>query len=161
MSKIADQKINEFLADLGSKNPTPGGGAVAALTGALSASLCLMVVALTKADLKDVGKKLLVIKNKFLELGDADVAAFDAVMIAYKSKNKIRIIKALKKATDVPQQTADLALEVSYLAKMLIKYGNKNAVSDAKTAFHLAKAAQKSAMENVLLNKLQIDKITK
>ena len=33
------------------------------------------------------------------------------------------------------------------------KIGNKNAVSDAKTAVYLARAASKSALENVVINK--------
>jgi formiminotetrahydrofolate cyclodeaminase len=49
--KIKDQKVSEFLDNLAAKSPTPGGGAVAALTGAMAASLTEMACNLT------IGKK--------------------------------------------------------------------------------------------------------
>lgn len=48
---IKDQKITDFLNDLKSEAPAPGGGAVAALTGAQGAALIMMVANLT------IGKK--------------------------------------------------------------------------------------------------------
>ena len=45
---IGDQKINEFLDALASKEPTPGGGTVSGLLTALSTSLGNMVLAYTE-----------------------------------------------------------------------------------------------------------------
>ena len=49
--KIKNQTVQEFLDDLVSKTPAPGGGSVAALMGATAASLVSMVCNLT------IGKK--------------------------------------------------------------------------------------------------------
>ena len=46
-----DQIIEEFLLDLSSKSPVPGGGGASALAGAFGVSLGMMVASLT------IGKK--------------------------------------------------------------------------------------------------------
>jgi methenyltetrahydrofolate cyclohydrolase len=157
-NKIADQKVSEFLEDLASKSPTPGGGAVAALVGSMAASLCLMVIRLTKEDLGSIEKILTVLQSKLLALADSDVLAFNEVIRSYREKDKDRIQKALKRATEVPLETMQLASQVKEYAEELIEKGNKNAYSDAKSASFLAEAAKKSAFENVEINlKLIID----
>jgi formiminotetrahydrofolate cyclodeaminase len=158
---IKDQKIEKFLEELSGKGATPGGGAAAALCGAMAASLVEMVINLTKSqELK--GKDLNKIKKlrvDLLKLADEDVAAFNAVMVAYKSKSKPRIKKALEYATEVPQKTKTLAKEVENLSRKAVKYGNKNALSDAKTALLFSRAAQASAEENIRINKLALKKL--
>ena len=161
MSKIADRKISEFLEEVSSKSPTPGGGAVAAVAGAMAAYLVEMVCALTigkkgyekhtKAleDDARIAKKDKVI---LLDLADSDVAAFDSVMAAYKLKDKKRIGSALKLAMDVPAKVVGYCMEISDIAMELVKIGNKNAVSDAQTAQALAEAAIKGAKANVKIN---------
>lgn len=154
--RIKDQKIESFLQELASKNPTPGGGAVAALTGAVAAALVEMVVNLTKSGptlLKLRGARAKILRARLLGLADEDVAAFDAVVSAYRTKDKLKIKKALQKAISVPEKTALLSNEVLELAKIVLKKGNKNALSDAKTAIYLAQAAIKSADENIKINK--------
>lgn len=150
---IKDQKIEEFLNDLGSPKPTPGGGAVAAITAATAAALIEMVVNLTKGDaIKDLGEKAHELREKLLILADQDVAAFDKVMEAYRSKGKSQIKAALEGAIVVPQETKEYAINVEELARIVEKEGNKNAISDARTAIYLAQAAQKSAQENIDIN---------
>ena len=152
---IKDQNIQDFLEELSSKSPTPGGGAVAALTGAMAASLVEMVLNITKDNklrTKNLNK-IRKLRGQLLKLADEDVAAFDEVIAAYRSKSKPRIKKALGYATDVPERTRELSKEVESLARLVAKRGNKNAVSDAKSAVHLAMASQKAAGENIKVNK--------
>lgn len=160
--KIKKQKIEKFMRDLGSKSPTPGGGAVAALSGAMAAGLVRMVADLTvgKKGYEKVWKKAAGLglaakkmEKDLLSLGDNDIAAYNGVMAAFKSKNKTRIRKTLLEASAVPARVALKSSEVSELAKAISKIGNKNALSDAKTALYLAKAARLSALENVRINK--------
>lgn len=159
--KIKDTKIEDFLNELSGGSPTPGGGAVAALTGALAASLVEMVLNITKD--KDTTaqnlKKIRTLKAELLRLADEDVAAFDEVIAAYRSKSKPKIKKALGYATEVPEKTKDLSKEVERLAVEALKYGNKNALSDAKTAVFLSKAAQASAEENIKINARALKKL--
>ena len=151
---IRNQKVEEFLEDLASGKPTPGGGAVAALVAAESAALVEMVVALTRdGHINHIGEKAHELRGKLMGLADEDVAAFDSVMAAYKSKDKDLIKKALNGAIVVPEQTKEYACLLQELAETCEKEGNKNALSDARAAVYLAQAAQKSAEENIEINK--------
>ena len=64
-NKLIDEKINDYVDALSSGAPTPGGGAVAALTAAQGAALIMMVANLT------VGKK------KYAEFEELNVAAIE------------------------------------------------------------------------------------
>lgn len=147
--------MKDFLEKLASKNPTPGGGAAAAVAGAMAAALVEMVVNLTKG-LKLNTKNL---REDLLKLADEDCKAFDAVMTAYKSGSKSKIREALQGAIEVPEETRQLAKEVEKLARIAAKKGNKNAISDAKTAIYLAQAAQKGAEENIKTNKTSLKRL--
>ena len=162
MNKIGAYKIEKFLGQLESTSPTPGGGSVAALTGAMAASLVSMVAGLTigkerykKAEgrMKRILGEAKTLKRNLMNLSNKDIEAFDQVMLAYKSKNKVAIKKALKKAIEVPLKVILLSNKVQKLALEVAKYGNKNAFSDAKSAYYLAQAAGKSALENVRINR--------
>jgi methenyltetrahydrofolate cyclohydrolase len=164
---IKQQKLESFLKDLSSKNPTPGGGVVAALSGVIAASLIEMVGNLTVGKkgyeskegavlkiMKDVGET----KKKMLKLLDEDTIAFGKVMEAYsmdkedpERKNKIK--KSLQYAIDVPMEVRRLSKDLESCAVKISKIGNRNALSDANTAIHLSQAAQKSALENIKINK--------
>lgn len=157
---IRTQTFEQFLGELSSNKPTPGGGAVAALSGAMAAGLVEMVVNLTKGEaIKNLGIKAKELEKKLVDLADADVAAFDAVMHAYHSKNTDLIRDALKQAIIIPEQTKEYACLIEEIAKVVEKEGNKNAVSDARTAIHLAQAAQKSAQENIDINEDALAKL--
>ena len=141
--------MKDFLEKLASKNPTPGGGAAAAIAGAMGAALVEMVISLSK----NLELKTNNLREKLLKLAEEDVVAFDLVMAAYRSKNKEKIMKALLKAIEVPEKTKKLSKEVEKLAKIAARKGNKNALSDAKTALYLAQAAQKGSEANIKINK--------
>lgn len=150
---IKNQTIEAFLNDLGSMKPTPGGGAAAAVAGALAASLVEMVANLTKdGHINHIGEKAGELREKLLRLADEDVMAFESVMAAYKLQDKEKIKKALNGAIVVPEQTKEYACLVEELAKVAEKEGNKNAISDARTAIYLAQAAVKGAQENIDIN---------
>lgn len=158
--------LNNYLNKLASSSPTPGGGSAASVAGAIAASLVMMVSALTigkkgyesyDKKLKKIRNEASVLKNRFLKLSDCDIEAFNEVMKSYKIAKEEKgrnaeIQKALRYATVVPLETAEKANSVVSMAEFLTKNGNKNAYSDAKTAFYLAKAAKISALENVRIN---------
>ena len=160
--KIQEQKIRDFLDSVASSKPTPGGGSVAAVTGAMAASLVEMVCALTigkknYVEVEGVAKEIKVrameIRHELLDSADADTEAFDKVMEAYKSEDKSKIKAALFWAIEVPQRTKDLSEEVQKLAVEMAEIGNKNAYSDAMSADYLANAAMDAATENIEINK--------
>ncbi len=165
---INKQTLKQFQSELGSKNPTPGGGVMAALAGSFAATLIEMVCNLTidkkgyekvqKAVIK-IHKDALELKNKLSKLAEEDKKAYDKVMKAYKSKNKDNIKKSLKYAIEVPMEVRKLAQVVEKLGFHVSKIGNKNAISDTKTAVYLARAASKSALENIKINKASLARL--
>lgn len=164
---IKNQKLESFLKDLSSKNPTPGGGVVAALSGVIAASLIEMVGNLTvgkkgyeskEGAIRKILKDTEETKKKLLKLLDEDTKAFEKVMEAYRMEKenpsrKEKIKKALNYAIDVPMEVRKLSKDLESYAVKISKIGNKNALSDAATAIHLSQAAQKSALENIKINK--------
>ena len=163
---IKDLKIEKFIEELASSSPTPGGGAAAALVGAISAGLCEMVANLTvckeryrynEPEIIKLQKEVVFFKKRLMTLADEDVKAFNKVMAAYKISKEEKdrnsqIENALKGATEVPLETARICSRLMGIARRLAKIGNKNATSDVKSAFFLAKAAKLSAVENIKIN---------
>ena len=162
MNKIKSQKIEGFLKDVGRPSPTPGGGAVAALSGAMAASLVEMVANITigKRKYEGVEKQVRKISNDasklskaLLSLADEDTKAFDQVMASYRSKDKVWIKKALLLAIEIPSEVSRLSKQTEGLGEKIAKIGSKNAYSDARSAIYLARAAYRSAQENIKINK--------
>jgi len=94
--------------------------------------------------------------QKLQELANEDVAAFDAVITAFKlpkgEERKAAIQKALKRAAEVPFEVARCARTILSELEPLAEWGNKNAISDVASSAHLAMAAFKIALENVDIN---------
>ncbi|MBL7036275.1 cyclodeaminase/cyclohydrolase family protein [Candidatus Microgenomates bacterium] len=159
---ITKQTVESFVKDIASGKPTPGGGAVAAFTGATAAALVEMVCTLTigkkeygrfENKLQNIQKNSLEYRKKLLKLADDDVAAFTSVMEGYRSGDKEKIKRSLKRAMEVSMEVKKLVTELQKMAITVSKFGNKNAISDAKTAIYLCGASGKSAWENVKINK--------
>jgi len=157
--EIKNQNIEEFLKDLASKKPAPGGGSASALAGAMGAALVGKVARLTKdnPEVSKIVKKADDLKDNLLELSDKDCQAYDEVIKAYRlpKEDKTRgrrIQEALKHAAEVPMETVRKSVEVLYLASFVAAQGNQNAVSDARCAIELAIAAIYGALENVRIN---------
>lgn len=168
MSKIKNQKIEDFIDTLSSSSPTPGGGSAASLAGAISFALVSMVAELSvgKEKYKKVEKRMRNIAKesegaakKLMVLADRDADAFDKVITAYRSKSKPKIKQALYGAIEAPQNVKKLAKRAEVLGKLVARQGNKNASSDAKSAIHLARAAQKMADENIKINRQMLVKL--
>ncbi len=159
-----------FVDAVASEAPTPGGGGVAALAGALGAALSQMVANLTvgrekhaavEGDMKRLRTRAIELQRTLLSLMAADGEAFDAVMAAYRLEHETpelaearrdAIQTALRRATEVPLETMRRAVEVLRLARIAAELGNPTAVSDAGVAGYMAFAAIRSASLNVDTN---------
>jgi formiminotetrahydrofolate cyclodeaminase len=168
--KLTDKPVTNFLDELASNAPAPGGGSVAALSGALGAALISMVCNLTLGkkgyeDVQDDINDLLVhseaLRKELADLLEADVAAYTGYSLAAKmpratDEEKAERAKAmqaaLKVATDVPLRIAEAAVKVMDLCMPAAEKGNKWAVSDAGVAVLMAEASLRSAALNVLIN---------
>ena len=162
--------LQEYLTELSSNSPTPGGGNVAALCGALSASLGTMVCNLTigKKKYADVENEMISVKQKlesyqktFVGLGAKDNAAFEKVMEAFKLPKETdaeketrskKIEEATIGAADIPAQVMKTCADILPLLKIIIDKGNRNSLSDAGVAASLIGTAAKSAYMNVIIN---------
>jgi methenyltetrahydrofolate cyclohydrolase len=164
------QTLQEYFNELSSNSPTPGGGNVAAMCGALSSSLGIMVCNLTIGKKKyiDVEQEMMSIKDKlaqfqkkFFELGIKDNEAFNLVMDAFKlpkdtdPEKEIRV-KIIEEATigaaEVPSSVMAACADILPLLKIIIAKGNKNSLSDAGVAASLIGTSAKAAYLNVLIN---------
>ena len=168
MGVINSQTLKEFQEELGSKRPTPAGGVVAALSGAFAASLIEMVCNLTlekesykkvRKDVIKIHKDAVELKKRLTNLAEEDKKAYNKVILAYRKKDKEQIKKALKYAIEVPFEVRKISQDLEKLAFRISKIGNKNALSDAKTAIYLAHASGKSALENIKVNKQSLVKL--
>ncbi len=165
-----DTTIEDFLADVASGKPTPGGGSVSALTGSLGASLARMVAGLTlgkekfaevEDEMQEVADLAEDIQEELTQAIARDSDAFDAVMAAFrmpketdeqKQARSKAIQAATRLATEVPLQTAKSAAKVIDMAQTVAEKGNPNAVTDAGVAALLGLAAVEGALLNVDIN---------
>ncbi len=156
----------DFLQEIASSDPVPGGGSVSAYAGALSASLTRMVAGLTigKKKYAAVEPEMTVVaatadslSAALSALVDRDAEAYGAVSAAYKLPKDSQgradaITKALLGAAQVPLETARLCTQAAELAATVAGKGNSNAVTDAGVAALLASAGCKGAAFNVKIN---------
>ena len=173
--KLIEMKLKDFIDELSSDSPAPGGGSVAALAGALSSALSSMVCNLTigkekykdvEYDMENLLERLQDIKKRLLDLIDEDTRAFNRVMEAFKlpknteEEKKIRkekIQEALKKAALVPLETARLCAEIIEISKKVAEKGNKNSITDAGASLIMAEAGLDIAILNVKINLKSIE----
>lgn len=162
--------IQVFLDELAGKASTPGGGAAAAISGAMGAALISMVANFTigkkgyedvEAESKDILDKSEKLRAELTEAINDDVRVFNRVMGSYgmpketdeeKVARSAEIQAALKEATDVPLECAKLCLEVINLSQPIADKGNNNVISDAGVAVLAAYAGLRSAALNVYIN---------
>jgi formiminotetrahydrofolate cyclodeaminase len=160
------QPISEWLDDLASAAPAPGGGAAAALLAATGAALVSMVTNLTIGNPKyadheprmvEVRDRVTAIRQRALDLAEADAAAFTAVIAAYKLPKDAdgraeTIQRSLVAAARVPLELAGLAADVIHAAESVLDGSNANVLSDVAVAADSARAALTSAAYNVRIN---------
>jgi methenyltetrahydrofolate cyclohydrolase len=168
--KLTEKPVTTFLDELASDAPAPGGGSVAAISGALGAALVSMVCNLTLGkkgydEVQDDIQALLAqseaLRVELTNLVEEDVKAYTGYSVAAKmprgseEEKAVRakaMQAALKTATDVPLSIAETAVKVMDLCMPAAEKGNKWAVSDAGVAVLMAEAALRSAALNVLIN---------
>ena len=169
------ESLSGFVAAVASSNPVPGGGSVAAHTGALAAALAQMVAGLTigkkkyaavDAEMKEAALRAVALGNTLSALVKRDAEAYSQVSEAYKlpkepadaaARRAEAVTTALLKAAEVPLETARASVEVAKLAALVAEKGNTNAVTDAGVAALLAQAACRGAAYNVRVNVQALD----
>lgn len=167
---MSDKSINDFLLDLSSKKPTPGGGSVSALSGAIGASLMAMVSNLTIGKKKYKKEEPLMIdllaeaeelRDDLAKLIEKDSAAFDKVAAVFKmpkrtEEEKIKRTTAmqngLKTAALVPYNIMEKTVLVLKLYEKSLGHTNISAISDTGVGTLCLKTALYGAWLNVKIN---------
>jgi len=167
--RYIEQSIKKYLEDLSAKLPAPGGGSVAALTGALAGGLISMVCNFTignpklpeQEEAKDILFQAAEVGDKLSLLVDEDINVYKKVNAAYKlpkgtgkerTKRSSAIQNALREAEKVPEQILKCSCRLLELSEKLLRTGNPSLITDTGIAALLAYAAMESALLNVEIN---------
>jgi formiminotetrahydrofolate cyclodeaminase len=163
--------IDTFLERLASADPTPGGGSVAALSGALAAALGQMAAALTvgkpkfaavEEPVRATAARLARAGQMLRRLMDEDAAAYAEVHAAFQMdkadpQRSERVRQAATLAAEVPLETATIAYRVQQELIALREIANPNLKADMTAGVHLARAATHAAAANVRANLPLVD----
>jgi len=166
----AEQAVPEFVGEVASSAPTPGGGSVAALAGSLAAALATMVARLTigkkryaehDARMRTLERDGEALRRELFDLVTEDAKAYEGFVAAAKMSQRTpeevatrekAMADAARNAADVPLRTADACLRAMELAAGVAEVGNQNAVSDAGVAAWMARSGVEGAALNVTIN---------
>ena len=171
-SKKSLLKVNlrEFCNQTLSDSPAPGGGSVAALMGALGASLGGMVANLSAGKrgwddkvkyFSDWAVKAQQLKDELLFLVDEDTAAFNKVMTAFalpkdsaeeKAARTAAIQSANKYAAEIPLRVMETAAKSYPLMAEMAENGNPASISDVGVGLLAVRACVEGASMNVRIN---------
>ncbi len=172
---MIDQPYDKFITSLAAKTPTPGGGACAAMAGAMGTALYLMVVRFSRGkkanaerddDLAAAETVLDDHLQRILPMAEQDCAAYDLVSSAYSLPKETEDEKAIRKgaiqeamvgAMVVPEETMCMIRDVFGAVDRIIDCVGKNIVSDLGSGAELLRAGAESAYFNVRINAAFLD----
>jgi glutamate formiminotransferase / formiminotetrahydrofolate cyclodeaminase len=173
-NSLVKMNLREFCNETLSDSPAPGGGSVAALMGALGASLGGMVANLSAGKrgwddkleyFSDWAVKAQQLKDELLSLVDEDTAAFNKVMDAFalpkesaedKAARVTAIEQATKYAAEVPLKVMETASKSYELLAEMAEKGNPASVSDVGVGALATRACIDGAALNVRINLAQL-----
>jgi glutamate formiminotransferase/formiminotetrahydrofolate cyclodeaminase len=167
---LLKMNLREFCNETLSDSPAPGGGSVAALMGALGASLGGMVANLSAAKrgwddkieyFSDWAVKAQRLKDELLSLVDEDSAAFNKVMDAFglpresseeKKTRSAAIESATQYAAEIPLKVMETSSKSYQLLSEMVEKGNPNSISDVGVGLLATHACVEGAALNVRIN---------
>ena len=168
---VAQPSPASFVEVVAAATPTPGGGSVAAQTGALAAALAQMAAGLTVgrkkyADVAEAAGRVLdeadAIRRQLTAAIEEDAAAFERILAVVRDKSLGEEAKAaaLEAATvtagEVPLRVVRLSRDAAQLAQTIATIGNVNAATDAAVGAIMARAAAEGAGLNVRINSIAL-----
>ncbi|TWT44043.1 Methenyltetrahydrofolate cyclohydrolase [Phycisphaerae bacterium RAS1] len=163
---LLDLSLREFIQQLAEPQPTPGGGAAAALVAALAAALGQMVCGYTigkvkfaavEPQMRELAGRLERAAELLTCLIDEDARAYQQLSDALKldktdAGRAAQVQASAELAASVPFQTCAISHAALADLKSLAAIGNPMLKSDALAGAHLAQAACRAAAENVRAN---------
>ncbi len=167
---LVEMTVTDFTDEVSRESAAPGGGSIAALAGALGASLSSMVATLTANRrgsegvdevLNEAAETCQEVKYALIKAVDADTDAFNTYMDARrmpaktdadKKAREAAMLEGLKQAVMVPLNTARQSFRAIKLAETVVKYGNPASVTDVGVGAQMAFSGVKGGIYNVLIN---------
>lgn len=165
-----DQTLQQFLDDLSSSKPTPGGGSASALSGAMGAALASMVCRLTvdKDEYAAVREEIAALlqqtedlRHRFQQLMQDDIEAYGRLSEIFKMPRETKeerdarssaIQEQLVQAALVPLAMAETAADLMQACLRISEIGNTKVLSDIATGAMLASSAGAGAVWMVRIN---------
>src|SRR5213075_502084 len=165
-ARLASMSVREFIDELSSDSPAPGGGSVSALAAATGAALASMVAVLShtkkgfeskQRDLDRIAVRGQALKDRFLGAVDADTAAFDRLLEAMRMPKDdpardAALANATVGAAEVPLGVLEGCAETIELCREVARIGLQASLSDAGVGAQMARAAAAGAYQNVCIN---------
>lgn len=174
MGNLVDLTVKDFIKEVDSDSPAPGGGSVSSVASTIGCALARMVGHLSfgkkkyeaneesdKKDFEAAFNKIKSHQDRLEILVDEDTKSFGVFMDAMKLPKETDEEKAYRKAQmeeatkviiKVPYEIATESLEALRSLNTIIKFGNKNAITDVGVAALLLTAGIEGAILNVKIN---------
>lgn len=168
--QYADSSLRGYLEEAASDNPTPGGGSISGVVGALASSMSEMAANFTtgkdkyadvEEDVRECLEELSAAREELLYLVDDDAEAYGKVGEAYgmasetdeeKKERNGAIQAALKGAMHVPLNIMRECVRVAEMSARLVDIANRNLLTDVGVSAILAESACAAARLNVEVN---------
>lgn len=165
-----DQPLQQYLDDLASEKPTPGGGSASAVSGAMGAALASMVARLTigkseyadvRLEMEDLLQQTEMLRTRFQQLMQEDIEAYSRLSACFKMPrnteeeraSRSKAIQAqLLEAALVPLEMVESAAQLVIYCRRIAEIANKNVLSDIATGVMLASSAGTGAAWMVQVN---------
>ncbi len=168
--RLAAMSLRDFVDDLSSESPAPGGGSVSALAASCAAGLASMVAVLSHtkkgfeakhAELDRIATRCQDLKDQMLAAVDADTAAFDTLLEAMRMPKSTPEEEAVRDeamanatvgAAEVPLRVLEACPEIIELNRDVAKIGMQQSLSDVGVGAQVARAAAAGGYQNVCIN---------
>lgn len=164
--KMLEKPATQFLTELSSNAPVPGGGGASAAVGAFAAALGMMVTNLTigKKKYAEYEEELIACRarleklcDQLIDLVDGDAVAFEPLSKAYSipkdDPTRDQVMEdALYEASVVPMSIMETVLAAAKELEILVEKGSRLAISDVGVGILFAQAAIEGASLNVYIN---------
>lgn len=172
--RLMSMNLREFMNEIASESPAPGGGSVSAYMGAMGVALGTMVANLSShkkgwddrwKEFSDWAEKGKEVQNKLLMLVDEDTHAFNKIIEARRlpktNDEEIRhrdeaVQCAFKEAILVPFRVMETAYSGFEIIKNMIEKGNPSSVSDAAVGALALRSCIKGAFLNIMINASEV-----
>ena len=141
-NSIWQETLSDFVENVASSKPVPGGGAVAALSACLAGALLKMLLELTAKDGSNIDDKMAIVETALKQLQNCveeDIQAFDSFLAARrmpklteleKQRRQELLTQSLQRCTEVPLNAVRAALSLVPIAQDLVSLTPDKAISD-------------------------------